>query len=205
MQVKLLRVIQEKTVRPVGAGDVKSRSTCASCRRRTRTSRELVAEGSFREDLFYRINVIGVHVPPLRERGGGRADARGVASCAGSAGDMKVTTPQLTREALAACSPISSPATCASSRTSSSARSRCGRAARSDVGRHAAAADDRKRGAAAGRRLTARRSATISRTSSATRSSRRSNRRATTRPRPRRCLGITFRALRYRIKKLGIE
>jgi two-component system response regulator PilR (NtrC family) len=68
MQVKLLRVIQEKTIRPVGqanelAVDVRILSATH------KSLGELVAEGSFREDLFYRINVIGLHVPPLRERG----------------------------------------------------------------------------------------------------------------------------------------
>ena len=68
MQVKLLRVIQEKTIRPVGHANelpVDVRILSAT----HKDLNELVAEGSFREDLFYRINVIGVHVPPLRERG----------------------------------------------------------------------------------------------------------------------------------------
>jgi len=68
MQVKLLRVIQEKTIRPVGQANelpVDVRILSAT----HKDLGELVAEGSFREDLFYRINVIGVHVPPLRERG----------------------------------------------------------------------------------------------------------------------------------------
>ena len=68
MQVKLLRVIQEKTIRPVGQANelpVDVRILSAT----HKDLSELVAEGSFREDLFYRINVIGVHVPPLRERG----------------------------------------------------------------------------------------------------------------------------------------
>ena len=68
MQVKMLRVIQEKTIRPVGQAtevpvDVRILSATH------RDLGELVAEGSFREDLFYRINVIGLHVPPLRDRG----------------------------------------------------------------------------------------------------------------------------------------
>jgi two-component system response regulator PilR (NtrC family) len=68
MQVKLLRVIQEQAVRPVGASKeetVNVRILSATHRKLT----ELVAHGQFREDLYYRINVIEVHVPALRERG----------------------------------------------------------------------------------------------------------------------------------------
>ncbi len=68
MQVKLLRVIQEKTLRPVGqaaelAVDVRILSATH------KDLRGLVASGHFREDLYYRINVIELRVPPLRERG----------------------------------------------------------------------------------------------------------------------------------------
>jgi two-component system response regulator PilR (NtrC family) len=68
MQVKLLRVIQEKTVRPVGS----SREEQANARILSATHRSLadmVAKGEFREDLYYRINVIELKVPALRERG----------------------------------------------------------------------------------------------------------------------------------------
>ena len=67
MQVKLLRVVQEKTVRPVG----ESREEPVDVRILSATHKslpELVAQGLFREDLFYRINVIELHVPALRER-----------------------------------------------------------------------------------------------------------------------------------------
>lgn len=67
MQVKLLRAIQERAVRPVGAHAeeaVDVRILSASHRDLT----ALVAEGRFRQDLFYRIDVIALHVPPLRER-----------------------------------------------------------------------------------------------------------------------------------------
>ncbi|MGN6151256.1 MAG: sigma-54 interaction domain-containing protein, partial [Lysobacteraceae bacterium] len=69
MQVKLLRAIQEKTIRPVGANteipvDVRILSATH------KDLNVLVAEGSFRHDLFYRINVIELDVPPLRERTG---------------------------------------------------------------------------------------------------------------------------------------
>src|SRR5207253_8804462 len=69
MQVKLLRVVQEKTVRPVG----ESREEIVDVRILSATHKnlaELVAEGLFREDLFYRINVIELRVPALRERSG---------------------------------------------------------------------------------------------------------------------------------------
>jgi two-component system response regulator PilR (NtrC family) len=68
MQVKLLRVIQEKTVRPVGA----SSEEPANARILSATHKKLgqmVAEGEFREDLYYRINVIELAVPALRDRG----------------------------------------------------------------------------------------------------------------------------------------
>jgi two-component system response regulator PilR (NtrC family) len=68
MQVKLLRVIQEKSVRPVGA----SREESTDARILSATHKDLgkmVAAGEFREDLYYRINVIELHVPALRDRG----------------------------------------------------------------------------------------------------------------------------------------
>ena len=69
MQVKLLRVIQEKTLRPVGGtGEVTVDVRLLSATHRDLA--ELVAMGQFREDLFYRINVIEIRVPALRERPG---------------------------------------------------------------------------------------------------------------------------------------
>ena len=67
MQVKLLRVVQEKTVRPVG----EAREETVDVRILSATHKnlaDLVAHGLFREDLFYRINVIELRVPALRER-----------------------------------------------------------------------------------------------------------------------------------------
>jgi two-component system response regulator PilR (NtrC family) len=70
MQVKLLRAIQEKAVRPIGAPE----EIATDIRVLSATHKDLaveIAEGRFRNDLYYRINVISLHVPALRER---RAD-----------------------------------------------------------------------------------------------------------------------------------
>jgi two-component system response regulator HydG len=68
MQAKLLRALQERAVRPVGGDEEQA----FDARIIAATNRDLeteVAERRFREDLFYRINVVRVHVPPLRSRG----------------------------------------------------------------------------------------------------------------------------------------
>jgi len=67
MQVKLLRAIQEKTVRPVGASD-EQRTDIRLLSATHKTLATEVEAGRFRQDLFYRINVIDVRVPSLRER-----------------------------------------------------------------------------------------------------------------------------------------
>ncbi len=67
LQVKLLRVIQEKEFEPVGgekAIPMKARIVAAT----NRNLREMVESGEFREDLFYRLNIFAINVPPLRER-----------------------------------------------------------------------------------------------------------------------------------------
>lgn len=67
MQVKLLRVLQEGTYLPVGATSPRKadvRIVAAT----NKNIKEMMAKGEFREDLFYRINVINVNLPPLRER-----------------------------------------------------------------------------------------------------------------------------------------
>jgi two-component system response regulator PilR (NtrC family) len=100
MQVKLLRVIQEKTVRPIGAPaevPIDVRVLSATHKNLSR----LVDEGKFRHDLYYRINVIELQVPPLRQR---RDDIPVIAQAilarlSGSQGDR---VPRLTEEAEAA-------------------------------------------------------------------------------------------------------
>lgn len=67
MQVKLLRVLQEGTFMPVGGLETRKvdvRIIAAT----NRALKEMVEQGTFREDLYYRLNVINIRVPPLRER-----------------------------------------------------------------------------------------------------------------------------------------
>ncbi len=100
MQVKLLRVIQEKAVRPVGEQaemgvDVRVLSATH------KNLAQLVAEGKFREDLFYRVNVIELRVPSLRERPEDVPElAEAVLRRLGRR--MKITPPMLGKDALAA-------------------------------------------------------------------------------------------------------
>jgi two-component system, NtrC family, response regulator PilR len=100
MQVKLLRVIQEKAVRPVGeqleiSVDVRVLSATH------KNLSNLVAEGKFREDLFYRVNVIELRVPSLRERPEDVAElAESVLRRLGRR--MKITPPMLGEDALSA-------------------------------------------------------------------------------------------------------
>ena len=66
-QAKILRVIQEKTVRRIGGAEeipVNTRIITAT----SKVIEEMIKTGAFREDLYYRINVLPIHVPPLKER-----------------------------------------------------------------------------------------------------------------------------------------
>jgi two-component system, NtrC family, response regulator PilR len=100
MQVKLLRVIQEKAVRPIGEQlevgiDVRVLSATH------KILAQQVAEGKFREDLFYRVNVIELRVPSLRER---PEDVPELAEAVlrRLARRMKITPPIIARDALTA-------------------------------------------------------------------------------------------------------
>jgi two-component system response regulator PilR (NtrC family) len=99
MQVKLLRVIQEKAVRPIG----EQIETGVDVRFLSATHKNLsnlVAEGKFREDLFYRVNVIELRVPSLRERPKDVSElAEAVLRRLGRR--MKIAPPALAKDALA--------------------------------------------------------------------------------------------------------
>ncbi|MFT3736367.1 MAG: sigma-54 dependent transcriptional regulator [Rhodocyclaceae bacterium] len=99
MQVKLLRVIQERRVRRVG--DTQEQAVDVRIISATHQNlKELVDNGRFRQDLFYRLNVIELHMPALRER---REDipelAQGILGRL--AGEAGMLTPQLTQAAMA--------------------------------------------------------------------------------------------------------
>ena len=67
MQVKLLRAIQEKKIKPIGSNEeisVNSRIICAT----NQNLKDSIENGTFRSDLYYRLNVIPINLPPLRER-----------------------------------------------------------------------------------------------------------------------------------------
>lgn len=99
MQVELLRVLQDKRVRPIGSEreeTVDVRIVAAS----NKPLKQLVADGRFREDLYYRLSVVTLHVPPLRERA---EEIPALAShfLAKIAEDQSLPRKKLSREALA--------------------------------------------------------------------------------------------------------
>jgi two-component system response regulator PilR (NtrC family) len=202
MQVKLLRVIQEKAVRPIGEQaevgvDVRVLSATH------KNLSQLVAEGKFREDLFYRVNVIELRVPSLRER------PEDVPELADSilrrlGRRMKITPPMLGKDALAALEVYAFPGNVRE------LENILERAITLSVSGEISAPDIQLRptpGAPASNSITASGEALGDHLEEIEREAilkaleqTRYNKTAAAK-----VLGMTFRALRYRIKKLGIE
>jgi two-component system response regulator PilR (NtrC family) len=211
MQVKLLRVVQEKTVRPVG----EAREETVDVRILSATHKiltDLVAQGLFREDLFYRINVIELRVPALRERSGDIGEIA-EAILQRLARRTGTTAPQLSPEALAVLEAYPFPGnvrelenaleralTLSTSgvitpehvRLRASLRTATGQAHEPGAG----TAIPTHSSTALGSQLEAIERDAIVKALESTRY----NKTAAAR-----LLGMSFRALRYRIKKLGIE
>jgi len=202
MQVKLLRVIQEKAVRPLGEQlevgvDVRILSATH------KNLSTLVAEGKFREDLFYRVNVIELRVPSLRERPEDVQElAEAILRRLGRR--MKISPPMLGKDALTAFESYPFPgnvrelenilerAITLSTGGEISAGDIQLRPTRGD----APAVSNTQSGGALGDHLEDIERDAIRRALEQTRY----NKTAAAK-----VLGMSFRALRYRIKKLGIE
>jgi two-component system, NtrC family, response regulator PilR len=202
MQVKLLRVIQEKAVRPIGEQlevgvDVRVLSATH------KNLSALVAEGKFREDLFYRVNVIELRVPSLRERPEDVPElAESILRRLGRR--MKISPPMLGKDALAALAIYDFPgnvrelenilerAITLSSGGEVGARDIQLRPTRGE----ASAASTTQSGGPLGDHLEDIERDAIRRALEQTRYNKTAAAKA---------LGMSFRALRYRIKKLGIE
>ncbi len=202
MQVKLLRVIQEKAVRPIGEQlevgiDVRILSATH------RNLAQLVAEGKFREDLFYRVNVIELRVPSLRERPEDVLElAEAILRRLGRR--MKITPPTLGKDALAALEAYAFPGNVRElenilERAITLSTSGEVRAAdiqlRPTPGGSAAAVTSSNVGALGDHLEDIERDAIVKALEQT-----RFNKTAAAK-----VLGMSFRALRYRIKKLGIE
>jgi two-component system response regulator PilR (NtrC family) len=202
MQVKLLRVIQEKAVRPVGEQlevgvDVRVLSATH------KDLSKLVAEGKFREDLYYRVNVIELRVPSLRERPEDVPElAESVLRRLGRR--MKITPPMLGKDALAALQVYAFPGNVRELENileRAITLSTSGEVSASDIQLRpppngAAPAANAQSGGPLGDHLEdIEREAIVKALEQA-----RYNKTAAAK-----LLGMSFRALRYRIKKLGIE
>src|ERR1700743_1574747 len=202
MQVKLLRVIQEKAVRPLGEQlevgvDVRILSATH------KNLSALVAEGRFREDLFYRVNVIELRVPSLRERPEDVQElAEAVLRRLGRR--MKITPPMLAKDALAALETYSFPGNVRELENileRAITLSTGGEVTAADIQLRptptgSVAMDNTSAGAPLGDHLEDIEREAIMKALEQTRY----NKTAAAK-----VLGMSFRALRYRIKKLGIE
>jgi len=202
MQVKLLRVIQEKAARPVGEQlevgvDVRFLSATH------KNLSHLVAEGKFREDLFYRVNVIELRVPPLRER---PEDVRELAEAVlrRLGRRMKITPPMLVKDAMAALEAYSFPGNVRELENileRAITLSTSGEVRASDIqlrptpGSAVAGGGSSTSGALGDHLEDIERDAIVKALEQT-----RFNKTAAAK-----ALGMSFRALRYRIKKLGIE
>jgi two-component system response regulator PilR (NtrC family) len=204
MQVKLLRVIQEKAVRPVGEQheigiDVRILSATH------KNLAQLVAEGKFREDLFYRVNVIELRVPSLRERPEDVPElAEAVLRRLGRR--MQIAPPTLSKEALAALESYAFPGNvrelenilerAVTMSTGGEVRGADIQLRSTPIGAAAATIANAPSGGALGDHLEDIERDAIIKALEQTRY----NKTAAAK-----VLGMSFRALRYRIKKLGIE
>src|SRR6202048_4188627 len=202
MQVKLLRVIQEKAVRPVGEQlevgvDVRILSATH------KNLSTLVAEGKFREDLFYRVNVIELRVPSLRERPEDVPElAEAIFRRLGRR--MKITPPMLGKDALAALEVYAFPGNARELENileraitlSTSGEVRAGDIELRSVPGGAPSTSNSQNGGALGDHLEEIEREAILNALEQTRYNKTAAAKA---------LGMSFRALRYRIKKLGIE
>jgi two-component system, NtrC family, response regulator PilR len=203
MQVKLLRVIQEKAVRPVGEQlevpvDVRVLSATH------KNLAQLVVEGNFREDLFYRVNVIELRVPSLRERAEDVPElAEAILRRLGRR--MKITPPMLSKDAVAALESYAFPGNVRE------LENILERAITLSTGGEVSTADIELRPVQAGASGLAANSANPSALGDHLEDVERDailkaleqtryNKTAAAK-----ILGMSFRALRYRIKKLGIE
>ena len=120
-QVKLLRVLQQREVIPVGATEAKP----VNARVIAATNRDLEEEikrGNFRSDLYYRLNVISIVLPPLRNAPGRHRHSSPTHSSSGPRMRGASRRERSRRKRSRRCSAIPGPATCASWRTRSSAR-----------------------------------------------------------------------------------
>jgi two-component system response regulator PilR (NtrC family) len=202
MQVKLLRVIQEKAVRPIGEQE----ETGIDVRVLSATHKnlaQLVAEGKFREDLFYRVNVIELRVPSLRERPEDVQElAEAILRRLGRR--MKITPPMLAKDAVAALEAYSFPGNVRELENileRAITLSTSGEVRASDIqlrptpGGAVAAVNPAGSGALGDHLEDIEREAIVKALEQT-----RFNKTAAAK-----VLGMSFRALRYRIKKLGIE